>query len=173
MKPSSILLLTAAGLASALPALPLEHHVARHAPEARSLFGRAVGDVGARNPVALSANAAAPRDAGLAAGKDDADAHSLPPREAALPSPHNSNSNNNGDNGLGSTINSALSQIGLDGVLDASRINGLPVGDQISLLAQIISLQTMVDLQMVNSREVIIVLNQGFRSSGLNVVINA
>ncbi|TFB03595.1 hypothetical protein CCMA1212_004287 [Trichoderma ghanense] len=83
------------------------------------------------------------------------------------------NNNNNNNNGLGSFISGALSQLGLDGVLDAGAIDKLSAGDQISLLAQIVSLQTMKDLQMVGGKEIVVVLNQGFKSSGLNVVINA
>ncbi|KAM0250064.1 hypothetical protein ACHAQJ_008757 [Trichoderma viride] len=83
------------------------------------------------------------------------------------------NGNNNNDNAISVIITSALSQLGLDGVLDASKVNALSGGQQVQLLAQIISLQTMSDLKMVNSNDVVVVLNQGFKNSGLNVVINA
>ncbi|KAH0532185.1 hypothetical protein TsFJ059_000912 [Trichoderma semiorbis] len=86
---------------------------------------------------------------------------------------NNNNNNNNGNNALSSAIAGALNTLGLDGVLDASSLDKLSVGSQISLLAQIVSLQTMKDLQMVGGQDIVIVLNQGFKSNGLNIVINA
>ncbi|KAL7814169.1 hypothetical protein V8C44DRAFT_38724 [Trichoderma aethiopicum] len=83
------------------------------------------------------------------------------------------NNNNNNGGGLGDFISGALSQLGLDGVLNAGAIDKLSAGDQISLLAQIVSLQTMKDLQMVDGKKIAVVLNQGFKSAGLNVAINA
>ncbi|PTB80669.1 hypothetical protein M440DRAFT_1419217 [Trichoderma longibrachiatum ATCC 18648] len=83
------------------------------------------------------------------------------------------NNNNNNNGGLGDFISGALSQLGLDGVLNAGAIDKLSAGDQISLLAQIVSLQTMKDLQMVDGKKIAVVLNQGFKSAGLNVAINA
>ncbi|KAL6814050.1 hypothetical protein V8C40DRAFT_112364 [Trichoderma camerunense] len=86
---------------------------------------------------------------------------------------NNNNNNNNGNNALSSAIAGALNTLGLDGVLDASSLDKLSVGSQISLLAQIVSLQTMKDLQMVGGQDIVVVLNQGFKSNGLNIVINA
>ncbi|KAL7963006.1 hypothetical protein V8C34DRAFT_323498 [Trichoderma compactum] len=86
---------------------------------------------------------------------------------------NNNNNNNNGNNALSAAIAGALNTLGLDGVLDASSLDKLSVGNQISLLAQIVSLQTMKDLQMVGGQDIVVVLNQGFRSNGLNVIINA
>ncbi|KAL7933648.1 hypothetical protein V8C35DRAFT_48023 [Trichoderma chlorosporum] len=79
----------------------------------------------------------------------------------------------NGNDALSAAIAGALNTLGLDGVLDASSLDKLSVGSQISLLAQIVSLQTMKDLQMVGAQDIVVVLNEGFKSNGLNVVINA
>lgn len=80
---------------------------------------------------------------------------------------------NNNNNSLGDAITGALSQLGLDGVLNVGSINKLNGGQQIQLLSQIVALQTLADLQMVTSKQVAVALNQGFKSNGLNVVINA
>ncbi|KAL7915794.1 hypothetical protein GGI35DRAFT_6715 [Trichoderma velutinum] len=260
MKPASILLLAAAGLSSALPALSGTEHAGVQARDSRSLFGHAINAINARNLVPLNANTAAPPPAADAAGKKEAPAP--PPAPAATdkkagdakatdaaattaaaatttaaaadaaattaaatiapPPPletgavavgngtasdngkgkgkgkgkdngkgngkgngkdngkgkgngkgkHNNN-NNNGNNALSAAIAGALNTLGLDGVLDASSLDNLSVGNQISLLAQIVSLQTMKDLQMVGGQDIVVVLNQGFKSNGLNVVINA
>ncbi|KAM0484432.1 hypothetical protein ACHAPX_001855 [Trichoderma viride] len=80
--------------------------------------------------------------------------------------------NNNNNNGLGDAISGALAQLGLDGVLNVGKINTLSGAQQIQLLSQIVTIQTLADLSMVSSKQVAGALNQGFKSSGLNVVIN-
>ncbi|KKO99538.1 hypothetical protein THAR02_08347 [Trichoderma harzianum] len=255
MKASSILLLAAAGLSSALPAQPGTANTGVQARDSRSLFGHAINAIAARNLVPLNANTAAPPPAAdPAADKKEAPA---PPPPAAKPDDkkagdaavtttaaaadaaattvaatttsaapaiettavavgngtasddgkgkgkgkgkgngkdngknngknngqgkgqgkgkhnNNNNNNNNGNNALSAAIAGALNTLGLDGVLDASSLDKLNVGSQISLLAQIVSLQTMKDLQMVGGQDIVVVLNQGFKSNGLNVVINA
>ncbi|KAM0449084.1 hypothetical protein ACHAO4_008043 [Trichoderma viride] len=79
---------------------------------------------------------------------------------------------NNNNNSLGDAISGALSQLGLDGVLNVGKINSLNGAQQIQLLSQVVALQTLADLSMVTSKQVVVALNQGFKSSGLNVVIN-
>ncbi|QYS93838.1 hypothetical protein H0G86_001204 [Trichoderma simmonsii] len=261
MKPSSILLLAAAGLSSALPAQPGTANTGVQARDSRSLFGHAINAIAARNLVPLNANTAAPPPAAdPAAGKKEAPAAAPPAAKptdkkagdankagdakatdaaatttaaavtttaaaadaaattvaatttSAAPAiettavavgngtasdngkgkgsgkgngngknngqgkgkhNNNNNNNNNGNNALSSAIAGALNTLGLDGVLDASSLDKLSVGSQISLLAQIVSLQTMKDLQMVGGQDIVVVLNQGFKSNGLNIVINA
>ncbi|KAL6898256.1 hypothetical protein GGI43DRAFT_89399 [Trichoderma evansii] len=80
---------------------------------------------------------------------------------------------NNNNGGLANAISGALTQLGLDGVLNASSIDKLSGDKQVALLAQIVTLQTLADLSMVTSKQVVVALNQGFQSSGLNVIINA
>ncbi|KAK4081563.1 uncharacterized protein Triagg1_2304 [Trichoderma aggressivum f. europaeum] len=269
MKPASILLLAAAGLSSALPAMSGTAKTGVQARDSRSLFGHAINAIAARNLVPLNANTAAPPPAAdPAADKKEAPAAAPPAAtptdkkvgddkkagdakatdkagdakatdaaatttaaavtttaaatdaaatEAATTTTaapaiettsvavgngtasdngkgkgngkdngkgknqgqgkgkHNNNNNNdnNGNNALSAAIAGALNTLGLDGVLDASSLDKLSVGNQISLLAQIVSLQTMKDLQMVGGQDIVIVLNQGFKSNGLNVIINA
>ncbi|KAM0465766.1 hypothetical protein ACHAPV_001823 [Trichoderma viride] len=79
---------------------------------------------------------------------------------------------NNNNNSLGDAISGALSQLGLDGVLNVGKINSLNGAQQIQLLSQVVALQTLADLSMVTSKQVVVALNQGFKSNGLNVVIN-
>lgn len=242
MKPSSVLLLTAAGLATAFPAQPIAAR--SEIQDTRSFLERAVDVFFARDLVPLNANTAAPPAADAAADKKGAaatttsaaaaaatttsaaatttsaaannaaappaatDSVAAPPPPAATdaaaapPAAGNGTAsagndgkgkgkgkdqgkgqgqakgkgkggnNNNNNNSLGDAISGALSQLGLDGVLNVGKINSLNGAQQIQLLSQVVALQTLADLSMVTSKQVVVALNQGFKSSGLNVVIN-
>ncbi|KAL7919691.1 hypothetical protein ACQKWADRAFT_187399 [Trichoderma austrokoningii] len=241
MKPSSVLLFTAAGLAAALPAQPITAR--SEIQDTRSFLERAVDVFFARDLVPLNANTASPPADDAAAGKKAAaaattsaagannaaappaatvsvaappvttvsvaasaatDATAVPPpppaATGAIHTPHSagngtasagsggkgkgkgkdqgkgkgssSKSGNNNKNSLGDAISGALSQLGLDGVLNVGKINSLSGAQQIQLLAEITTLQTLADLSMLTSKQVAGALNQGFKSSGLNVVIN-
>lgn len=82
---------------------------------------------------------------------------------------HGKNNNNSNDNSVAQKIIDALAELGLQDVLNASQAQTLNLGDSVAILSQIVSLQTMKNMKMATSDQVVVILNQSFKNSGLNV----